>query len=101
MYVSTDPRTKGEGVRFDPTINLGHLLTFIGFLLAIFAAWTSLDKRVVVLEANQIAQSQRDTHQDHLLNQHATQIKEALVELKKSIQRLEDKVDKKLELSIR
>lgn len=98
MYVSTDPQKKGEGVRFDPTINLGHLITFVGFLLAIFAAWTSLDKRVVVLEANQIAQTQRDNHQDYLLNQHSTQIKEALADIKKSIQRLEDKVDLKLEM---
>jgi hypothetical protein len=28
--------------RFDPTVNLGHLLTFLGFILAGYAAFTAV-----------------------------------------------------------
>lgn len=53
-----------RGLSFDPTINAGHLLTFAGFLLAGFAGWTTLDKRVVVLEEGRKGQEQVDRHQD-------------------------------------
>ncbi len=35
-----------RGVRFDPTINLGHVLTGGIFLVSTIAAWVSLDARV-------------------------------------------------------
>ena len=30
------PPPPNHGVKFDPTVNLGHILTFIGFMVAIF-----------------------------------------------------------------
>ena len=47
-----------KGIKFDSTINLGHILTFLGFMVAGLAAWTTLDKRVVVLEENKKSQAQ-------------------------------------------
>ena len=47
-----------KGIKFDSTINLGHILTFLGFMVAGLAAWTTLDKRVVVLEESKKAQAQ-------------------------------------------
>ena len=35
-------------VRFDPTINLGHLLTFVGFLATGMAAYSDLKERIAV-----------------------------------------------------
>jgi hypothetical protein len=35
-----------RGVRFDPTINLGHLLTAAAFLTSTIVAWVNLDARV-------------------------------------------------------
>ncbi len=37
-------------VRFDPTINLGHVLTFLGFLVTGIVAYSTLEKRVALLE---------------------------------------------------
>ena len=47
-----------KGIKFDSTINLGHILTFLGFMVAGLTAWTTLDKRVVVLEENKKSQAQ-------------------------------------------
>ena len=53
-----------KGIKFDSTINLGHILTFLGFMVAGLTAWTTLDKRVVVLEESKKAQAQIDAAQD-------------------------------------
>ena len=37
-------------VKFDPTINLGHLLTFIAMVIGVMSSYSLLDKRVGVLE---------------------------------------------------
>ena len=47
-----------KGIKFDSTINLGHILTFLGFMVAGLTAWTTMDKRVVVLEESKKAQAQ-------------------------------------------
>lgn len=51
-------------MRFDPTINLGHVLTFAGFMVTGFAAYGVVDKRVAVLEEARISQVQVDRRQD-------------------------------------
>lgn len=43
---SPGPATTGRRVKFDPTINLGHVLTGGIFLVSTIAAWVSLDARV-------------------------------------------------------
>jgi len=80
-------------VRFDPTINAGHLLTFLGFLVTIFIGWTNLDKRVVVLEENKNTQSIRDKHQDAIIAGQSAQIRESLSEIKAAIIRLDQKIE--------
>ena len=80
-------------IRFDRTINLGHILTFLGFLITIFAAWVNLDKRVVVLETEKVTQLQKDRHQDEVSNKQAMQIRESLTEIKGALIRLEQKVE--------
>lgn len=89
----TDPQVK-PGIRFDPTINLGHVLTFLGFLIAIFAAWVNLDKRVVILEENKRTQHQIDKAQDQLLQQNLIQIRETLNDMRTGINRLNDRIDR-------
>ena len=37
-------------VKFDPTITLGHVLTFASMVAAVMASYALLDKRVGVLE---------------------------------------------------
>ena len=83
----TDPKWK-----FDPTINLGHVLTFAGFLITGFIGWTSLDKRVVALEEAQKTQHQIDRAQDQILNQQMQHIRETLNELRAGVQRVNDRL---------
>jgi len=51
-------------IRFDGTVNLGHLITFAGFLVTCGAMWSAMDKRVTVLEDARIQQRQIDSRQD-------------------------------------
>ena len=85
----TDPKWK-----FDPTINLGHVLTFVGFLITGFIGWTTLDKRVVALEEAQKTQHQIDRAQDQILNQQMQHIRETLNELRAGVQRVNDRLDR-------
>ena len=79
------------GVKFDATINLGHVLTFIGFVIAGFTAWSTLDKRLTVIEERALFQTQIDKAQDMKLAESMTQIKEALADIKTNINRLSDR----------
>lgn len=82
-----------HGIRFDPTVNLGHVLTFIGFILAGFGAWTTLDKRIVVLEENRRAQALVDENQDQRLNYTNEGVKSVLHRLENQIERLNNRLD--------
>lgn len=81
-------------VHFDASINLGHILTFIGFVVTIFIGWTNLDKRVVTLEEGRQTQYMRDQHQDKILSSESTQIRESLNDIKAALIRLDNKVEK-------
>ena len=85
---------KKPGIRFDPTINYGHLLTFAGFLITGFIGWTALDKRVVALEEAQKTQQQIDRAQDQILNQQMQHIRETLNELRSGVQRVNDRLNR-------
>lgn len=75
------------------TINLGHVLTFLGFLTTIFVGWVNLDKRVMVLEEKTASQKIVDAHQDTLVQNNIRQIEAGLTDIKNYILRLEKKVD--------
>lgn len=47
-----------RGVRFDPTINLGHVLTALAFLFSTVAAWYTLNAQVAQ-NAKEIEKTQR------------------------------------------
>ncbi|MGC9185362.1 MAG: hypothetical protein ACP5GC_07940 [Thiomonas sp.] len=72
--------------RFDATINLGHVITFIGFIVTIFVSWSTLDKRVALLEQAAIAQRAVDSQQDQRLERE-------LALMRQSLMRIEDKLD--------
>lgn len=83
-----------SGIKWDATINLGHILTFIGFLLAGFGAWSTLDKRVTIIEESKYLQKQVDVSQDIRSAEAAGQIKEVLQRLDRQIERIADRLDK-------
>lgn len=84
-----------RGVKFDATINLGHVLTFLGFIIAGFTAWTTLDKRVTVIEERAALQAVVDRNQDGQLTQSMQAIKESLTEIKVQINRISERQDRR------
>lgn len=93
-YIGVERRERTRGVRFDNTINLGHLLTFAGFLITIMVTWSTLDKRVVVLEESRKAQAVLDHAQDNRSAEKFTEIRETLSEIKRSVDRVSDRLER-------
>jgi precorrin isomerase len=57
----SDPQRR---IRFDGTINLGHVLTMVTFIAAGAVGWNAMDKRITVLEEARMVQQQIDKRQD-------------------------------------
>lgn len=89
------PNKQGGGLKFDPTINAGHLLTFAGFILTGFVGWTALDKRVVVLEEQRKAQEARDIGQDSRSTEKFVEIRETMTDIKRTLEIVRDKLERK------
>ena len=83
-----------KGIKWDATVNLGHILTFVGFMLAGFGAWSTLDKRVTIIEESKYLQKQVDSNQDIRSAEATGQIKEVLQRLDRQIERIADRLDK-------
>lgn len=80
-----DGARRQKRLTFDPTINAGHVLTFITLVVAGFGAWSLMDKRVTVLERDAQHQAQRDSGQDAAIREKFEAIKESLNELKATV----------------
>lgn len=89
------PPNKPRGVVFDRTINLGHVLTFVGFLITAMVAWSTMDKRVVVLEEGRKAQAQIDRHQDETVQANMATIREQLTEIRRSVEKIADRQERR------
>lgn len=72
-------------VAFDPTINLGHVLTFVGFLVTGFSAYSALDKRVTLIESQSATVVERTREQDVRLKDTLAEIKGDVKELQRSV----------------
>lgn len=93
-YTGEERRQTANGIRFDKTINLGHILTFIGFIGVGMVTWSTLDKRIVVLEESRKAQELRDTGQDQRNSDQMGAIRESLAEIKQNVIALRDRQDR-------
>ena len=78
-------QTQRGRIVFDPTINAGHILTFIGFMIAGLTAYNTIDKRVTIVEQRTQASEVRATEQDSRLKDSLTEIKTDLRDVKKSL----------------
>lgn len=76
---------------FDPTINAGHILTFVSLLAALVVGWNTLDKRVVVLEEAKAYRRERDQAQDNSITEKLGDIKETLREVKRGVDDLKQR----------
>lgn len=83
-----DPQHSHKRLTFDPTINAGHVLTFIGLLLAGLAAWGLMDKRVTLLEQAAQYQRERDATQDGAVALKFQEVREGLKEVKDAVKDL-------------
>lgn len=81
-----------SGIKFDKTINLGHVFTVLSFLFLTVAQWNMMDKRVVILEEFRATQRERDSTQDAITREKAQEVKDALADLKRSVEKLSDKM---------
>jgi cell division protein FtsL len=73
-------------VKFDPTINLGHILTFVAMVIGVMSSYSLLDKRIGVLEERSTA----------ALTQAAEKVseqKESLKEIKSDVKDLQRSVN--------
>ena len=82
-------------MKFDPTINAGHLLTFAGFLITISVGWSTLDKRVVILEEQRKSQEVRDQAQDLRSSEKFGEIRETMRDIKQTLDVVRDKLEKR------
>lgn len=80
---------------FDPTINAGHIISLLAFLITLVVGWSTLDKRVVVLEEARKAQSQLDQHQDAMQRSNADSVRESLQEIKQGVRELNSRLERK------
>jgi len=74
-------------IKFDTTINLGHVISLITFIAAAVVAWSTLDKRVVELEAKSRWQDARDSAQDAYM-------RETVSDIKRAIEKIADRLDR-------
>ena len=78
-------------MRFDGTINLGHILTFAGFLGSAAVAYTTMDKRVVVLEQAAVYQQVIDKRQDEDRAALKIQVREDYKDISNKLDRVLDR----------
>lgn len=83
MHIDADKR-----VKFDATINLGHVLTFLGFIVTGVAMWQTMDKRVTILEETRALQTVIDRKQDTELTDTKKTVREDLKEINAKLDRL-------------
>lgn len=88
------PEHPRKRLTFDPTINAGHILTFVSLAGALALGWNTMDKRVVILEEAKRYQEQRDDNQDRLLAEKLGDIKDTLREVKAGVETLKDQARK-------
>lgn len=90
-----DDSNAANGLKFDKTINLGHVLTMVSMIAAVMVSWSLMDKRVVVLEEARLAQRERDQAQDMASRERLQEVRDALLDLRRSVEKVSDKVGAK------
>lgn len=78
-------------VRFDGTINLGHIITFVTFLVSGVLAWGTMDKRVVVLEEARAYQIVVDKRQDDERALYRAQVRDDYKDINNKLDRMLDR----------
>lgn len=75
---SQEPRSRTH-LRWDPTVNAGHVFTAVWFVVAVALAYGAIDTRISLVEQTVQGLAERSIETRALMNQ--------------AVERLEDKVD--------
>lgn len=89
---NTEQSDDDRRIKFDKTINLGHVLTAVSMIVAVMVSWSMMDKRVVVLEEARAAQRERDTVQDASNREKFQEVRETMIDLRQAVEKVADKV---------
>lgn len=92
QYQTTEQSDDDRRFKFDPTINLGHIITAVSMIVAAMVSWSLMDKRVVVLEEARAAQRERDTVQDASNREKFQEVRETMIDLRRAVEKVADKV---------
>lgn len=78
---------KAFGISFDPTVNAGHIITTVALLVSLVIWGTRLEGRV---------NHEADLRQriENKMSEDSQRDRETVVELKRYMQRMEDKIDR-------
>lgn len=87
----TDEKTE-PWIKFDRTINAGHVLSFISMVVLGFTVYSQMDKRVVILEENRKYQTLVDHNQDVSNRAASEQMTNLLLRLERQVERVNDQL---------
>ncbi len=74
-----------NGWEFEKKISIGDIVAIVTALIAIIYAYSTLDKRLAVLEASAVQQAQNDTRQDNERSVLRNEIRQDLRDIKSDI----------------
>lgn len=80
-----------QKIRFDPTINLGHVLTFAAIIGVGIAGWYNLTTRVTVLEDARVLQKEIYATRVRVVDDKLSVVNADIREIRSDINRLKDK----------
>jgi hypothetical protein len=79
------PAQREHRVKFDSTISLGHVLTFVSLVAGGFGAYNGVDKRLTVLEEQRRISEQQVSERDRFWREAVTEIKIDVKDVQRSI----------------
>lgn len=79
---------KPGGLKFDPTINLGQVLTIIGFVGTGFITYNQIDKRISILEESTKHQMAVDNRQDSEMKESKSIVRDDLRDINNKLDRI-------------
>lgn len=94
MSPSNEQQQERRGVKFDATVNLGHLLTFVGFIGTGMVAYSTMDRRVAVLEESRTNQEKRDAAQDVVSRDKFDTVQRTLERIQQGVDRINERQSK-------
>ncbi|MBE2262243.1 MAG: hypothetical protein IAE92_05850 [Burkholderiaceae bacterium] len=72
-------------LRYDPTISLGHILTFVTLIVAGFGVYNTMDKRITVLEEQRRLGDERIAERERFMRDSVNEMRADVKDVQRSI----------------